>query len=51
MKLQEQIAKRVGDKEYKKYSLVIPPNHIQKLGWKKGQELTPTVEGNKLIIE
>lgn len=51
MKLQKQLSKKVGDKEYAKWVVVIPPKYIEKLGWKGNEELEAEVKGNKLIIE
>ena len=51
MYLQEQLSKKVGDKEYKKYVLVIPPKLIEKLKWKGGEKLEVELKGDKLIIE
>ena len=51
MNLQKQLSKKVGDKEYAKWVLVVPPKIIEKLGWKAGEELEAEVKGNKLIIE
>jgi len=51
MRLQKQLSRKVGDKEYAKYVLVIKPKTIEKLGWKDGEELEAEVKGKKLIIE
>lgn len=51
MRLQKQLSRRVGDKDYAKYVLVIKPSLIEKLGWKDGQELEAEVKGDKLVIE
>jgi len=51
MKLQSQVSRRVGDKEYKKFWIVIPQKIIKKLGFKAGDELKADVKGDKLIIE
>ena len=51
MRLQEQLSKKVGDKVYKKYVIVVKPKTIEKLGWKAGQELEAEVKGKKLVIE
>ncbi len=51
MRLQKQLSKRVGEKKYAKYVIVIPPKTIDKLGWKAGEELETEVKGNKLVIE
>ena len=51
MNLQKQLSKKIGDKEYAKYVIVVPPKLIEKLGWKAGQELEAEVIKDKLIIE
>ena len=51
MKLQKQLSRKYGDKEYAKYVIVIKQKHIEKLGWKEGEELEAEVKGEKLIIE
>lgn len=50
MRLQKHVNRKVEDKEYAKYVVVIPPEHIEQLGWKEGQELEPEVKGKKLLI-
>jgi len=50
MKLQKQVSRKVKDKEYGKYVVVIPPEEIEELGWAEGQELKPEVKGRRLII-
>lgn len=50
MKLQKQLSRKVGDKEYPKYMVVIPPKKVEELGWKEGTELEPKVNGEKLTI-
>jgi antitoxin component of MazEF toxin-antitoxin module len=50
MRLQKHFARKVGDKEYSKYVVVIPPEHIEELQWEEGQELEPEVKGRKLIL-
>lgn len=50
MKLQKHTTRKVRDKEYNKYVIVIPSEHIEKLGWEEGQELQPEVKGRKLVI-
>lgn len=51
MKLQKQLSKRIGTKEYDKWVIVIPPEQIRDLGWREGQELEAKIQGKKLIIE
>jgi antitoxin component of MazEF toxin-antitoxin module len=50
MKLQKQVSRKVKDKEYGKYVVVIPPEEIEELDWPEGQELKSEVKGKKLII-
>ena len=47
MKLQKQLSRKVGDVEYAKWVLVIPPNIIEELKWKEGQELEAETKENK----
>ena len=51
MKLQSQVSRKVGDKEYIKSWVVISGELLKKLGWKTGQDLKGEVQGNKLVIE
>lgn len=51
MKLQKQRTREVKGKEYFRWTVVIPPNEVESLGWKEGEELTPRREGKKLLIE
>jgi len=51
MQLQKRMNRIVGDKEYSKWQVVIPPETIEKLGWKEGEELIKSVEGRKLTLE
>lgn len=51
MKLQKQLSRKVGDIEYAKWVLVVPPTTIEKLGWKEGQELDAEIKDNKLSIK
>lgn len=51
MKLQKQLSRKLGGKEYQKYTVVIPPKEIIKLGWKEGEELEPEINNDRLIIK
>ena len=51
MKLQKRVNRRVGDKEYHKYSVEIPSEKIRESGWKDGEELEFQMKGNKLTIK
>ena len=50
MRLQKHFVRKSGTKEYSKYVLVIPPEHIEKLQWEEGIELDSKVKGKKLLI-
>jgi len=50
MRLQKQKSRKVGDKEYSKYVIIVPPDRIETLGWHEGEELTDQVQGKKLVI-
>ena len=51
MKLQKQLSRKVGDIEYTKWVLVIPPNIVEELKWKEGQELGAEIKENKMIVK
>jgi len=40
----------VDDKEYSKYVLIVPPEAVEKLEWKEGEELTHEVKEQALIV-
>ena len=50
MKLQKQVSRLVGDNEYVKWVIIIPPAQVQQLGWSEGEELESFVEGTFLRI-
>ena len=39
MRLQKRFNRKVGDKEYSKWIVVLPNDKVQELGWKEGVEL------------
>ncbi len=51
MKLQKQLSRKVGTVEYAKWVLVIPPNIIEELKWKEGQELEVEIKENRLVVK
>ena len=51
MKLQRQISRRVENREYSKYVVVVPPDEVVRLGWKEGQELEHEVKEQTLIVK
>lgn len=50
MKLQKQLSRKVGKKEYPKYVVTIPPKQIEKLRWKAGDKLIGEVSKGKLTL-
>lgn len=50
MKLQKQSTRKIGDKEYAKWVIVIPSDIIGKLQWTEGDHLVPSVDGRVLSI-
>lgn len=51
MRLQKQLSRKVGNKEYPKYVIVIPPSIVSELGWNNGEELIAKVNGKELTIK
>jgi len=51
LKLQDQLSKKRGKTEYRKYILNIPPEIIKELGWSGGTEIDAKISGkNKLLL-
>jgi hypothetical protein len=50
MKLQKQLSRKVGNKEYPKYVAVIPPKIVKEAKLKEGDELNIEVKKDKIII-
>ena len=51
MRLIQQGHSEYKGKKYYKSWVVIPQKLIEKLGWKKGEDLEAEVKANKLVIE
>lgn len=51
MKLQSQISRKYKSNSYRKFWVILPIKIVKELNWKDGQELTPSIEKDKLIIE
>lgn len=51
MKLQKQTTRKVGDVEYAKWVITIPPSQVKEVGWKEGDNLESAVKGKSLIIK
>jgi len=51
VKLQKRFNRKVGDKEYSKWVVVLPNDKVQELGWKEGVELDiDTKKGAIMLI-
>jgi len=50
VKLQKQLNRRLGGREYAKWVLVLPPRTVKALGWKEGQEFKFQIDGRTLRI-
>jgi len=50
MRLQKQVNRIVEDKEYSKYVIVVPPEDIEELQWREGEDLAHEVKEQTLII-
>jgi antitoxin component of MazEF toxin-antitoxin module len=50
VRLQKQLSKKVRDKEYAKWVVVIPPDKVKEAGWKEGEELDIDFKGDKFTI-
>ena len=50
MKLQRRFNRKVGDKVYDKWIVVVPPGTVRDLGWKVNQELDLSAVGRTLTL-
>jgi len=50
MKLQKQLSRKVGNKEYPKWVVIVPPKHIEALEWNEGEYLESEVRNQELIV-
>jgi bifunctional DNA-binding transcriptional regulator/antitoxin component of YhaV-PrlF toxin-antitoxin module len=51
MKLQKQLSRKVGNKEYPKWVVTIPPEKIKEAGWKEGIDLDVIVKDGKIVLK
>ena len=53
MKLQKRFNRRVGDKEYSKWIVILPDALVAELDWKEGMYLEPNInpKNNSLILK
>ena len=49
-KLQKQVSRKIGNKEYAKYVIVIPKEDIDRAGFKEGEELKIKSLYGKMIL-
>lgn len=45
------MSRRIGNVEYAKWVVVIPPDKIKEAGWKDGEELDIVRIGNKIQLK
>jgi len=50
MQVQKQLGKKVGNKIYPKYVVVIPEEKIKEAGFKEGDKLEAEAEKNKIVL-
>ena len=50
MKLQKTRAYTYGGKDYHKYIVTLPPEHVEQMGWEHGQELEAVPRKDGLLI-
>lgn len=51
MRLQKQLSRKVGNKEYPKWVITIPPKQIKTLGWTEGEFLESEINDQELVIQ
>ena len=51
MRLIRQVSRYVGDNEYAKWIVIIPPSVVEELEWKEGQELESRAKGRTLVVK
>jgi hypothetical protein len=51
VKLQKRFNRRVGDKEYSKWVVVLPDNEVSRLGWKEGVDLEANTKNGTLELK
>jgi antitoxin component of MazEF toxin-antitoxin module len=50
MRLQKQLSRKYGNKEYPKWVITIPPKQVEALGWDEGQSLEGEIADQELVI-
>lgn len=50
MRLQRVTNRARGDKVYHKWQVTLPPDVVEALDWQPGDDLTATVDGDRLVV-
>ncbi len=50
MKVQKRLNRKVGNKEYAKWEVDIPPSIIEEVGWKDGTELDVDIKDRSVVL-
>jgi bifunctional DNA-binding transcriptional regulator/antitoxin component of YhaV-PrlF toxin-antitoxin module len=50
VKLQKRFAYTYKGKDHYKHEIIIPERLVEKLGWKEGLEIEPTLDKDKLVF-
>jgi len=50
MRLLKQVSRQIGENEYSKWIIIVPPSQVEELGWKEGEELESYIKGRSLLI-
>ena len=50
IRLQKQLSRKVGNKEYAKWVITIPPKQIRVLGWEEGEFLEGEIINQELVL-
>lgn len=51
MKLQKQKTRKVNEKDYFRYTVVISPTKVEELGWKEGIELESKISSDTITLK
>jgi len=51
MRLLKQVSRTIGENEYSKWIIIVPPSQIEQLGWTEGEELESLVKDKSLFIK
>ena len=51
MRLQKRLSREYKGKEYAKWIITIPPEDVERLGWKEGQELNSEITSENLLVK